>query len=476
MGNDELRTENAYAGEENMPTNSSQARLATKKKPPIWLFIVIGLSVVAVIAAIVIIIAVGNSGSKVQKKITAAEKYLAELDYEKAIAAYNAAIEIDKTSLEAYLGLADVYIAMADELVGKAVKFRTKGDDDKAREAYEEAIGYYNEALEVLDEALDNVSDEDIKKVEKKKDKVEGYIEEAIATRDNGGEGDELDADGSVDSNGNDTADGTGNGASDGSGTADADTAQNATDDFTNSYVGGYVTFGTYEQDGNEANGPEPIEWEVLDINENGMLLVSKYVLDVQPYNVEQTGVTWETCTLRSWLNSDFLNAAFDSDEQSRINTTYVVNADNSYNGTDGGNDTYDKIFCLSVDEILRYYRFDKYYDEYQNGYCQRLITEPTQYAINRSVRIWTMSQEDYNSEYAGYGYSTDVVGKVSAWWWLRSTAKVLPTCVMSTICGRAGVYNFLSDVDNNDNGVRPALYVQLQLMPRRGNPKSTNS
>ena len=417
-------------------------RLTTKKKPPIWLFIVIGLAIIAVVAVIVIIVVVGNSGSKAQKKITAAEKYLSELDYEKAIASYNAAIEIDPTSLEAYLGLADVYTAMADDLVGKAAKYEAKGDSDKAQEAYEEAIGYYNEALEVLDEALDNVSEEDIKKVEKKKDKIEGYIDEAEDARDDGSETDDLDEKDSVD-------------GGDDSGVGDTE-AGTETDDFTNSYVGGYVTFGTYEQDGNEANGPEPIEWEVLDINENGMLLVSKYVLDVQPYNVEQTGVTWETCTLRSWLNSDFLNAAFDSNEQSRINTTYVVNADNSYYGTEGGNDTYDKIFCLSVDEILRYYRFNKYYDEYQYGYCQRLMTEPTQYAINRGVYTRTMSQEDC----ASHGYSTDAVGKVGAWWWLRSPGGFRSYACYVYSLGNAGAHDYCN-VDSDKYGVRPVLYVQ---------------
>ena len=49
------------------------------------------------------------------------------------------------------------------------------------------------------------------------------------------------------------------------------------------------VTFGTYEQDGNTGNGAEPIEWYVLDEKDGKTLLISKYILDAQPYD------TWGT-------------------------------------------------------------------------------------------------------------------------------------------------------------------------------------
>lgn len=44
--------------------------------------------------------------------------------------------------------------------------------------------------------------------------------------------------------------------------------------------VGDTVLLGTYEQDGQEANGREPIEWVVLDRQDNTMLLISTYALD----------------------------------------------------------------------------------------------------------------------------------------------------------------------------------------------------
>ena len=73
--------------------------------------------------------------------------------------------------------------------------------------------------------------------------------------------------------------------------------------------VGDYVNFGTYEQDNNTSNGKEEVEWLVLEVKDGKALIISKYALDCKPYNTGLTGATWETCTLRKWLNNNFINA-----------------------------------------------------------------------------------------------------------------------------------------------------------------------
>ena len=83
--------------------------------------------------------------------------------------------------------------------------------------------------------------------------------------------------------------------------------------------VGDIIKFGHYEQDGNTSYGKEEIEWEVLKVESDRVLVVSKYALDCKPYNTEYTDVTWETCSLRQWLNSTFLNTAFSAEEQKKI-------------------------------------------------------------------------------------------------------------------------------------------------------------
>lgn len=75
--------------------------------------------------------------------------------------------------------------------------------------------------------------------------------------------------------------------------------------------VGDTIEFGEYEQD--NKSDKEPIEWNVLDIQDNKALIISKYGLDAKKYNEEYQSVTWENCTLRKWLNEDFYNEAFSS-------------------------------------------------------------------------------------------------------------------------------------------------------------------
>ena len=112
-----------------------------------------------------------------------------------------------------------------------------------------------------------------------------------------------------------------------------------------NAAIGSYVIFGAYEQDNNLANGNEEIEWLVLARENNRLLIISRNALDSKPYNTEDVSVTWETCTLRTWLNQDFYNTAFSSEEQEMIPTVTVKAEKNNIYGPDPGNDTQDRVF-----------------------------------------------------------------------------------------------------------------------------------
>lgn len=106
------------------------------------------------------------------------------------------------------------------------------------------------------------------------------------------------------------------------------------------------IYFGNYWQ--NDTNGDgvadqnddkEPIKWRVLEVNGDDAFLLADQNLDAQPYNQEREVVTWETCTLRSWLNDDFYNTAFNDTEQNAIKTTdiegdtiYLLSYDDTYN------------------------------------------------------------------------------------------------------------------------------------------------
>ncbi len=229
--------------------------------------------------------------------------------------------------------------------------------------------------------------------------------------------------------------------------------------------VGDVIKFGNYEQDGNTANGKEEIEWQVLKVESDKVLVVSKYALDRQRYNNEDTDVTWETCTLRKWLNNDFKNAAFTATEQAKIPTVTIENKDNPKWGTEGGNNTNDQIFCLSLEEMESYFGNYSWYDsKLMYGYNQNLICTPTRYAENNGVLVYPITESDYNSDLKDKGYTSDVIGRCGSYWWLRSPG-VLSTTVCSVVnCGIAGAF-YDYGVHNGSFAVRPALYI-LRINP----------
>ena len=162
--------------------------------------------------------------------------------------------------------------------------------------------------------------------------------------------------------------------------------------------VGGYVTFGSYEQDNNIGNGQEPIEWLVLDYDavNNRALMISRYGLDAKPYNEKfddanrrYADITWEKCSLRMWLNGEFLSKAFTSQEQKCILTTKVDNsASQNYYGyvSEGGNNTQDKIFLLSYAEAKQYFDVSFALNRSRGEDNTKAQVEPTEYAIKQGA------------------------------------------------------------------------------------------
>ncbi|MCR5690521.1 MAG: DUF6273 domain-containing protein [Clostridiales bacterium] len=125
--------------------------------------------------------------------------------------------------------------------------------------------------------------------------------------------------------------------------------------------VGDGLTLGRYEQDGDESNGPEPIEWIVLDTDGSKALVISKYTLGSIVYPCHPN-ITWETSEMRAWLNSDFIDSVFDDAERALICETHVVNGEHPIQGydTSSGRDTDDKVFLLSLTEAQTYFATDK--------------------------------------------------------------------------------------------------------------------
>ncbi|MBR0160304.1 MAG: serine/threonine protein kinase [Oscillospiraceae bacterium] len=159
--------------------------------------------------------------------------------------------------------------------------------------------------------------------------------------------------------------------------------------------VGGTVLFGRYEQDNIPENSAEPVEWIVLDVQEEKALVLSRYALDCQVFNpTRHERVSWESCSLRAWLNSSFLQNAFTEEELARIASVTVPADYNPKYISDPGADTEDRIFLLSCEEALRYFE-----------HAEDRICTPTPYAVSQGSRTgqnggcwWGLRSPGYNA------------------------------------------------------------------------------
>lgn len=219
---------------------------------------------------------------------------------------------------------------------------------------------------------------------------------------------------------------------------ADSDTLTEETDEneefagIPSCNVGDTVFFGSYEQDNNTENGPEEIEWIVLDTEGGNALLLSKYGLDAQPYNSGSEAVTWENSSLRKWLNDTFYKSAFSESKRKEIVPVTNVNPDNRKWGTSGGNDTEDTIFLLSIDEAEACF---------PDG-DERLWTQATPYAAEQGAFV----EENGDSP-----------------WWLRSPGNHNDGgfCAAYVDYRPFGVVLGGYGAQNSSRTVRPALWVK---------------
>ncbi len=98
------------------------------------------------------------------------------------------------------------------------------------------------------------------------------------------------------------------------------------------------------------------VRWRVLDHKDGKTLLLKDKAIGSTPFNENGGKTTWESSSVREWLNSSFLKETFYNGEKNLIEKTTVTNTPNSAYKTDAGKDTVDQIFLLSYDEVVRYY------------------------------------------------------------------------------------------------------------------------
>lgn len=199
--------------------------------------------------------------------------------------------------------------------------------------------------------------------------------------------------------------------------------------------LGNVIEFGSYQQDANPAVGKEAIEWLVLAVEDDKALIISKYALDYKPYNTARGDITWERCSLRKWLNEEFLNEAFSSEHRDLILETTVKAHSNPKYKTNPGNITIDKVFLLSITEAEEYFSSDA------ARQCM-----PTRYAMAQIFTVYPKQQESYRPNKA-----------VS--FWLRSPGDRQDDAAYISHDGSVALFG--SRV-SDDKFIRPALWIKL--------------
>ena len=200
---------------------------------------------------------------------------------------------------------------------------------------------------------------------------------------------------------------------------------------------GDIIRYGKYYQDTDRQKSP--IEWLVLHVKEKEVLLISRYALDCKQYyhGYTSTSITWENCDLRKWLNGDFIKSAFSEEEAERILVSDIKNDDIPQHHK-GGNNTKDRVFCLSISEAEQYFGND------ESRKCK-----PTAYARQQGASV-------YND---------------CCYWWLRSPYTTGSTGLMTLLerfrqitaaCVRTvgSLYPIGRSVNYDRVAVRPALRI----------------
>ncbi|MBR3257866.1 MAG: hypothetical protein IKF96_02625, partial [Eggerthellaceae bacterium] len=195
------------------------------------------------------------------------------------------------------------------------------------------------------------------------------------------------------------------------------------------SWPGDTLFMGTY--------AGEPLQWRVLDRDDatGRILLITEYVIEDIAYLQGGGNTTWAECTLRTWLNGEFIDAAFTADEQRFLMETMLMTPGSTKFQTRGGSPTNDRVFCLSIEELQKYFR------------CMpERKTTATAHALEEGV-----------SEFGG-----------GAHWWSRSPGRYQDNIAYVTPAGNIDLYG-INVGRENYMGVRPAMWVMMVPADAKG-------
>ena len=201
--------------------------------------------------------------------------------------------------------------------------------------------------------------------------------------------------------------------------------------------IGSTISFGNYK-------------WLVLDIQKNKALIITNDIIELRAYHDKYIDITWVDSEIRKYLNGEFYDKFKDSDKSKIISVTNK-NLDNQWYGSNGGKESKDKIFLLSLEEVVC-----KYF-----GDSSELLNNP-----RKNQRYW-FERKDKNNSKRGTTFEGSWW-----WWWLRSPGRNNVKAVYIWGDGNIGIQgnnilkcNINSCFHPNGDvrgGIRPALWLKF--------------
>lgn len=203
----------------------------------------------------------------------------------------------------------------------------------------------------------------------------------------------------------------------------------------------------------------QPVEWDVLAIEDGKALLLSHNIIYNKPFffDIDAKKYSYEDSELRVVLNGDLMDTMFNSKEKAKIVETNLKNDDGmdfilEYRKDDYSagqsvpsklvcNNTKDYMFLLSYDEIEKYYGEFEYLKGSDNPFTAYWL----QHGYGHPELICTMAN------------SNEPMG-----WWLRNANYGISGNNSTLLVDTYGIIINQRNIDGEKFGIRPAMWVSI--------------
>ena len=191
--------------------------------------------------------------------------------------------------------------------------------------------------------------------------------------------------------------------------------------------------------------------WRVLAVEGFMALVIAERAVLNRNFHYSQVAVTWESSEIRRFLNDEFLSS-FGPEDQALIAETTVINDGNPWFGTSGGPNTTDRIFLLSIDEVLRFFG--------DSGLAEK-GANANERGVGFASQVYGIHGWGIHDQFSEARSLRDSGGS-DVWWWLRSPGR--ESHLVAIVEGGSGSLNMygsdVSRLDENGGGIRPAMWL----------------